>query len=137
CRRCDNLPSTCASGFDPVDPQACGPEAGCVQILTCEGYVSCAPQSSECTEEPACPEGFDPVDACTDETPECEVIDVCDQELACAPTPDACTEPPACPEGFEPLEACTDEHPTCELLDICGVTLACLPPAGCEPASCP
>lgn len=136
CRRCDNLPTSCPDDFESVAPDDCDYEAGCQQVLTCEGYLSCAPQSPECTEEPACPENFEPVDACPDDAVDCEVVEVCDQELTCAHFDDACTEPPTCPEGHEPVERCTDEYPGCETLEICGERLFCVPPR-CEPASCP
>lgn len=139
CRRCDNLPSSCDEGFEQVEPDACDPDTGCEQVLTCQGYISCAPTpAEECTEEPACPDDFELVDACTDDRPNCQIIEVCDQELACAPIAETCAEPPTCPDAYIQVDRCDEALiPGCETLEICDVTLACAPPDACEPATCP
>ncbi|RDV37348.1 hypothetical protein DV096_15360 [Bradymonadaceae bacterium TMQ3] len=138
CRRCDNLPSSCDEGFEPVDPDACDPEAGCEQVLTCQGYISCAPLPDACTEEPVCPEDFEPVEACTTDRPDCQLIEICDQELACAPIADPCEEPPTCPDAYIQVEGCDEDLlPGCQTLEICDVSLACAPPDACELAACP
>ncbi|RAL20253.1 hypothetical protein DL240_17900 [Lujinxingia litoralis] len=139
CRRCEGLPTACPPDYEAIDPELCGEERPCDQVLTCEGYLSCAPIPEEepCDEELVCPEGYEELDACTTEHPECQTLELCNETISCAPR-QGCTTPASCPEGYERLDACTPEIPDCHDIDVCGEILACQLTERCtETPQCP